>query len=245
MRFLHGETLDAFSCELGVLSGRLAEWRAEAIAVMQAGLQSRELGHRDGFIRDLKTKVGEQTMQIALLERKIELLKAGGDSRAVSQSTSPSANKPYGVQRVCMMRRLSRATVQRRKSAAGARATGKRGPRTTLDDQAPLGEVRSILAASLFVGKSYRKVWARLRQQQGIRTSMRRVLRIMREHGLPAHQGSTIRSPQVRDHTIVADRMWDIDAIGRLADEGEATVVVDLCTGECPGVRAARRGPRS
>jgi len=77
LRLLRGETLDALSRELGVSSARLAEWRDEAIAAMQAGLQSREPDHRNGFIHDLKAKVGDQAMQIELLERKIEILEDG------------------------------------------------------------------------------------------------------------------------------------------------------------------------
>jgi hypothetical protein len=77
LRLLRGETLDALSRELGVSSAWLAEWRDEAIAAMQAGLQSREPDHRDGFIHDLKAKVGDQAMQIELLERKIEILEDG------------------------------------------------------------------------------------------------------------------------------------------------------------------------
>ena len=77
LRILRGETLDALSRELGVSRGRLAEWRDEAIAAMRAGLQSREPDHRDGFIHDLKAKVGDQAMQIELLEKKIEILEDG------------------------------------------------------------------------------------------------------------------------------------------------------------------------
>ena len=77
LRLLRGETLDALSRELGVSSARLAEWRDEAIAAMQAGLQSREPDHRDGFIHDLKAKVGDQAMQIELLEKKNEILEDG------------------------------------------------------------------------------------------------------------------------------------------------------------------------
>jgi hypothetical protein len=51
--------------------------RDEALAAMQAGLQSREPDHRDGFIHDLKAKVGDQAMQIELLEQKIEILEDG------------------------------------------------------------------------------------------------------------------------------------------------------------------------
>ena len=63
--------------ELGVTPGKLVEWREEALAGMQAGLQSHEPDHRDGFIHDLKAKVGDQAMQIELLERKIEILEDG------------------------------------------------------------------------------------------------------------------------------------------------------------------------
>ena len=77
LRIFRRETLDALSRELGVSSARLAEWRDEAIAAMQAGLQSREPDHRDGFIHDLKAKVGDQAMQIELLEKKIEILEDG------------------------------------------------------------------------------------------------------------------------------------------------------------------------
>jgi transposase len=77
LRLFRGETLDALSRELGVTAGRLAQWRDEALAAMQAGLQSREPDHRDGFIHDLKAKVGDQAMQIELLERKIEILEDG------------------------------------------------------------------------------------------------------------------------------------------------------------------------
>jgi hypothetical protein len=77
LRLFRGETLDALSRELGVTPGKLAEWRDEALAGMQAGLQSREPDHRGGFIHDLKAKVGDQAMQIELLEKKIEILEDG------------------------------------------------------------------------------------------------------------------------------------------------------------------------
>ena len=77
LRLFRGETLDALSRELGVTPGKLAEWRDEALAGMQAGPQPREPDHRDGFIHDLKAKVGDQAMQIELLEKKIEILEDG------------------------------------------------------------------------------------------------------------------------------------------------------------------------
>ena len=165
---------------------------------------------------------------------------------------SPSAKKPYGILRVCRAWRLSRATVQRFKAMIGAEPfePGKRGPKSFLSDDDLLAGIRSVLASNLFVGEGHRKVWARLRHEHGVRTSMRRVLRIMREHGILAQDRPTgVRGPETHDRTITTakpDEMWAIDATGCLTDEGNAAVfvVVDHCTGECLGVRAALRGTR-
>ncbi|MBM3739986.1 MAG: DDE-type integrase/transposase/recombinase [Acidobacteria bacterium] len=79
---------------------------------------------------------------------------------------------------------------------------------------------------------------------------MRRVLRIMRENRLLACDRPVgVRGPDTHDRTITTetpDRMWAIDATGCLTAEGNATVfvVVDHCTGECLGARAALRGTR-
>jgi len=160
---------------------------------------------------------------------------------------SPSAKKPYGILRVCRAWRLARATVQRHKALAdGARKIpAKRGPKTFLSDDEILAEIRAVLASTLFVGEGHRKVWARLRQERGIRTSIRRVLRIMREYGILAcDRPIGVRGPDTHDRTITTetpDEMWAIDATGCLTDEGNAAVfvVIDHCTGECLGVRAA------
>jgi transposase InsO family protein len=160
--------------------------------------------------------------------------------------------KPYGILRVCRAWRLARASVQRHKAHAdGApRVPAKRGPKSFLSDDELLAEIRAVLASNLFVGEGHRKVWARLRHEHGVRTSMRRVLRIMREHGILAQDRPTgVRGPETHDRTITTakpDEMWAIDATGCLTDEGNAAVfvVVDHCTGECLGVHAARRGTR-
>jgi HTH-like domain len=56
-------------------------------------------------------------------------------------------------------------------------------------DAALLEHIRAVLAASPFHGEGHRKVWARLRTA-GIRTSGRRVLRLMREYNLLAPAGA-------------------------------------------------------
>lgn len=170
----------------------------------------------------------------------------------MSQAMSPSASKTYGIERVCAVWNLSRATVQRHKAALGSvpKKPAKRGPRCVLSDDEILAAIRRVLAESPFVGEGYRKIWARLRHHHSVRAGPKRVLKILRENHLLAHERSTVvRGPKVHDGTIVTERpdeMWAIDATAALTEEGDATVfiVVDHCTGECLGTRAARRGTR-
>jgi transposase InsO family protein len=86
--------------------------------------------------------------------------------------------------------------------------------RRGLSDERLLATIQGDLAASPFLGEGYRKVWARLRVA-GLRTSRRRVLRLMREHGLlaPQRQGAA-RGPRAQDGTITPaapDLMWGAD----------------------------------
>jgi hypothetical protein len=64
-------------------------------------------------------------------------------------------------------------------------------------DAALVGAIRELLVASPFHGEGHRKIWARLRFAR-IRTSKRRVLRLMREHGLLAPGRVAIAPVMVR-----------------------------------------------
>ena len=106
-----------------------------------------------------------------------------------------------------------------------------------------------MLAASPFHGEGHRKVWARLRHC-AIRTSLRRVLRLMRENDLlaPGRVGSP-RGPRNHDGTIIAetvDTMWGTDLTTTFTGEGPAAVfvAVDHCSAECVGVHAHSRATR-
>ena len=171
----------------------------------------------------------------------------------MSQTTSPSAQRPYGLARTCRVLELPRSTVY----ASRARATQpvarqKRGPKSRWTDAAVTERIRQVLAESPFVGEGYRKVWARLRfaQEDPVRTSKGRVLRLMREAGLlaPARAGH-VHGPKAHDGTIIPDRpdvMWGTDATSCLTGEGHATIffTVDHFTAECLGIHATRRGTR-
>jgi transposase InsO family protein len=61
----------------------------------------------------------------------------------------------------------------------------KLGPKTAHSDEELTALIRAELEDSPFVGEGHRKVWARLRVA-GVRTSLRRVLRLMRKAGLLA-----------------------------------------------------------
>jgi len=102
----------------------------------------------------------------------------------MSQATSPSTDKPYGLARVCRVWGIARSTIywQRHERAMPA---ARRGPLGPCADDELVAHIRRILEASPFPGEGYRKVWARLRHR-GIRTSPRRVLRLMRAHQLLA-----------------------------------------------------------
>jgi transposase InsO family protein len=109
--------------------------------------------------------------------------------------------------------------------------------------------IRAALAASPFHGEGHRKVWARLRHG-GVRTSKRRVLRLMRENGLlaPSRVGSP-RGPRSHDGTIIpatVDTLWGTDLTTTWTGEGQAAVFValDHCSAECVGLHAARQATR-
>ena len=108
-------------------------------------------------------------------------------------------------------------------------------------DAARLEAIRAVLTASPFHGEGHRKVWARLRVA-GLRTSKRRVLRLMREHDLlaPTRVGAP-RGPRTHDGTIIpdtVDTMWGTDLTTTITGEGQVAVfgAVDHGSAACLSV---------
>src|SRR5204862_209915 len=89
---------------------------------------------------------------------------------------------------------------RQRKTAAVLRPQ-RRGPLGAMSDDWLTAAIQGVLAASPFHGEGHRKVWARLRYAE-TRTSLRRVLRLMRQNNLlaPTRVGSP-RGPRNHDGT--------------------------------------------
>jgi transposase InsO family protein len=116
-------------------------------------------------------------------------------------------------------------------------------------DQDLVREIRQLLQDSPFHGEGYRKLWARLRLA-GVRTSRRRILRLLREHGLLAHQrAGRPRGSRAHEGRITTDRvdlMWGSDLTSVMTGEGQAAVfvAVDHCSAECVGRHASHSADR-
>ena len=127
-----------------------------------------------------------------------------------------------------------------------------------MPDAALLERIRGVLSDGPFHGGcqqvtgNHRKVWARLRIG-GIRTSLRRVLRLMRENELLA--SGRVGQPRNHDGTTIPDSldtMWDTDMTTTWTAQGQVAVLanhllasaIDHHNAECVGIHAARRGAR-
>jgi len=167
----------------------------------------------------------------------------------MSAAVSPVSGRPYGLAVVCRVWRIPRSKVYRHPAPPSPAPPRRRGPAGPMPDPALLEAIRGVLADSPFHGEGHRKVWARLRCR-GIRTSRRRVLRLMRENGLlaPSRTGPP-RGPKTHDGAIIpdtVDTMWGADLTATWTGEGPAAVfiAVDPCSAECVGIHAAGRATR-
>lgn len=167
----------------------------------------------------------------------------------MSQAPAPSTGKPYGLVRRWRVGGIARSTVSWQRRAPAPRGT-RRGPMGPWADDALVDHIRRILAASPVPGEGYRQVWARLRHG-GLRTSPRRVLRLMRAHQLlaPTRQGHP-HGPTAHDGTLIpaqVDTMGGTDMPATYTrQEGQVAIcmAVDHYSAECVGIHAAKQGTR-
>ena len=167
----------------------------------------------------------------------------------MSRTRSPVSRRPYGLAAVCRAWKVARSGIYRHHRPASSTPARRPGPIGAMTDADLLEAIRRVLAASPFHGEGHRKVWARLRVA-GVRTSKRRVLRLMRENDLlaPTRVGVP-RGPRSHDGTIIpetVDTMWGTDLTTTITGEGQVAVFValDHCSAECVGIHAAQRATR-
>ncbi len=131
-------------------------------------------------------------------------------------AVSPSTGQCYPLTMLCASFRVARSSLYAARAPAGVGvAPGKPGPKTERSDAEVLEGIRAVLAASPFHGEGYRKVRARL-AHRGLRVGGKRVLRLMRTHGVlaPRRLGPPNGNP-AHDGTIITERpdeMWGTDA---------------------------------
>jgi putative transposase len=167
----------------------------------------------------------------------------------MSQALSPSTGMRYGLARTCRVWAVARSSVygRRQDPTESRRRPGPNGP--CPDDELG-GHIRTVLQDSPFHGEGYRKVWARLRYR-GIRTSPRRVLRVMREHDLlaPGRRGNP-HGPKTHAGTIIPgciDTLWGTDmttTVTRYDGQVAIFLAVDHFSAACVGMHAAKHGTR-
>nr|WP_282755502.1 IS3 family transposase [Desulfuromonas thiophila] len=132
----------------------------------------------------------------------------------MSQTISPGAGRPYGVQRVCTIWEQARSSFYQASRPIAPAVPKRRGPCPLISDEKLLALIRDDLAASPFTGEGHRKIWGRLRYGDGLRVTRKRVLRLMREnHLLSPHRG---RPKAAKAHdgkiiTLAPNMMWGTD----------------------------------
>lgn len=167
------------------------------------------------------------------------------------QQRSPSTSRRYPLTLICAVYRVPRSSVYAAQTppALGLNVA-KRGPKTVVSDAEVVDRIRAVLAACPFHGEGYRKVRARL-AHCGVAVGGKRVLRLMRRHGLlaPRRLGPPNGNP-AHDGTITTtrpDEMWGTDAT-RFYTEQEGWCwffgAVDHGTAEVVGWHVAKVGDR-
>ena len=168
----------------------------------------------------------------------------------MSQTVSPSTSRSFGLARVSRAWSVSRAGVYRFLKRTASPAIARRpGPTGPCPDADLADHIRREIEASDFHGEGYRKLWARLRVA-GVRSSPRRVRRVMGENGLLAPHRVGRNQEKTHDGTIVTDKvneMWGTDMSQTVTlEEGRAYVfvAVEHANSEIIGIHAARSANR-
>jgi hypothetical protein len=137
---------------------------------------------------------------------------------AAGEAAQIAVERDLPVALVCRTLGAPRSSVYARRVRVRVRAGagGRPGPASSISDADLLELVRRVLLASPFAGEGYRKVRARLRRENGVHVSGKRVLRLLRREALLAPQRVRgRRKPRPHDGTIIPaapNQRWGTDA---------------------------------
>jgi len=171
----------------------------------------------------------------------------------MSRAASPGTGLVYGLERVCAVWGVPRSSfyAEQRKAVDPTKpAARRRGPKPKISDENLLAAIVADLEASPFEGEGLRKVWARLRVQQGIRVSRTRLRVLMRDNNLLSPHRARRRDARSHDGTIITDApnvMWGTDGVRVFTLEdgwGWIFPAVDHWNAECVGWHVCKKGDR-
>jgi transposase-like protein len=77
MRLLRGEDIELLSREFSITAARISQWRDAFLMAGSGAMKERPSDPRDKEIADLREKLGQTTMEVELLYRKIDHMEAG------------------------------------------------------------------------------------------------------------------------------------------------------------------------
>ena len=171
----------------------------------------------------------------------------------MAAETSPTTGRRYGIAQVCQVWDVARSSFYADRRRAGGTTpvpAQPRGPKPVISDDALLAAIRADLARSPWHGEGHRKVWARLRVMDDIRVARKRVLRLMREHGLLSPHRARTRDAAPHDRHIITEApnlMWATDATQiTTVQDGKVWLfgVIEHWNAEALGWHVAKRGDR-
>jgi transposase InsO family protein len=172
----------------------------------------------------------------------------------MSEAISEATGKRYGTQRVCRVWERTRSALYHRRKQARKRRSGhkpaRRGPKPKVSNEKLLEAIQTDLKRSPFQGEGHRKVHARLRILDGIRVARKRVLQVMREHGLLSPYRGRQGDAKVHNGKIVTlapNVMWGTDGVRVFTvDDGWVWIfaAVEHWNAECMGWHVCKVGSR-
>ena len=168
-----------------------------------------------------------------------------------ANTTSPSTNQVYGLQRVCAVWGISRyAIYARRRVRRVGKIPMKRGPKPKIPDDVILMNIRRDIHDSPFTGEGHKKIHARLRGRKAVIVGRERVLKLMRDNNLLSPYRTLKGGKKLHDGRITTDApndMWATDAT-KINTVQDGVVwffgIIEHWNAECLGWRISKRGDR-